>query len=242
MRYFRPDIRLPLEDEGGAERLGGLPFGLASDAWPTCTECGKSQSLLAQFAHHSDRLDLGREGRALLVFQCNHDAGMCDTWDAASGANACLVLEPEQLARAESAAPADLPPLDHCVIVAGWIEFTDAVTEEEAASFYDEASYLALNEDLVANVSTSTRLGGVPSWIQSPDESPRGWRYIGQLDSGYSFLTPPRETRSWISADPEGWEGRTHYGEGPNFGGGIAYLFLRSGDARPEVRMFWQCS
>lgn len=32
----------------------------------------------------------------------------------------------------------------------------------------------------------------------------------------------------WIEADEEGWEGRTHYGEGPNYGGGaIAYLFLK---------------
>lgn len=242
MRYFVPDLRLPEESEEGAERLGGLPFGLAARDWPVCGECGKPQSLLAQLAHHPKRLDLGRDGRTLLVFQCGNDPGMCDTWDAASGANACIVAEHGQLSRHESTLPPDSPPSDNAVIIAGWIARDDGVSEGDAASFYEDAKYFALDESILERVTTGMRLGGVPSWIQSPDEAPRGWRFIGQLDSGYSFLHPPQEARSWISPDPGAWEGRTHYGEGPNFGGGIAYLFLRDGNPRPEVRMFWQCS
>jgi hypothetical protein len=61
MRYFVPDIRMPdelppqcaLED-----KLGGLPWGLDPAGWPRCRDCGKSMSLLAQYAHHPERLDL----------------------------------------------------------------------------------------------------------------------------------------------------------------------------------------
>src|SRR4051812_31638522 len=112
MKYFVPDIRLidvPVADEPpppgwigrllgkraepvatvrspeGArapERLGGVPWGLPARLWPRCSQCGKSLSLLAQFDHHSERLDLGRPGRRLFVFHCAHKPGSCGTGEA----------------------------------------------------------------------------------------------------------------------------------------------------------------
>lgn len=241
MRYFVPDIRLPEESSSNIERFGGIPFGLATADWPLCAECGKSQSLLAQIAHHPDRLDLGRDGRTLFVFQCNHDPGMCDTWSATSGANACLVMEPEDLIEIPSPLPSDRPPLDNAVVIAGWIVREDSVSETEATGFYSDENFLELGEAVWRKVSTGTKLGSVPSWVQSPDEAPKGWRFIGQLDSAYSFLSMPDAARPWVKPDREAWEGRAAYADGPNFGGGIAYLFMAEGGSKPEVRMFWQC-
>lgn len=99
------------------DKFGGLPWGLESNLWPKCSNCGKSQSLLAQLLHDPVRLDLGREGRVLCVFQCNHDPGMCSTWEGGSGANASFVVEPEQLARGFAKLPPDTPLIENEVRV-----------------------------------------------------------------------------------------------------------------------------
>ncbi len=259
MRYYVPELAVLPDKEGlasmltglfskskhpspTAERLGGVPFGLPPSAWPKCTECGKYQSLLAQLAHHPDRLDLGRQGRMLLVFQCNHDPGMCATWDAFSGANACIVIEPEDIKDGPTPAPDDNLPNDHGVLITGWWARDDSISESELGAYFDETTYFERYEALNRTVTYSTRLGGVPRWIQSPNEAPKpDWRFLGQLDGTYSFLTPPKYSRPWISPDPENFEGRTHIGEGPNLGGGLAYLFMRENASRPDVVMFWQC-
>lgn len=178
-----------------------------------------------------------------MIFQCNQDPGMCATWEAFSGANACLVVEPEDLGDAETSVPADQPLIENCALVTQWHARTDPVSEDLADQFFVDATYLRLDPSLRAQVTWSTRLGGVPSWIQSPDEGPgTEWRFVGQLDSTYSFLQPPDPNPSWVAPDPEAYEGRTHLAAGPNFGdGGLAYLFLREGEQRPDVAMFWQC-
>ncbi|MBI3678357.1 MAG: hypothetical protein HY243_17235 [Proteobacteria bacterium] len=226
------------------ERLGGVPFGLPNALWPKCEECGKSQSLLAQFVHHPDRLDLGRDGRSLFVFHCNHDPGMCSDWEATSGANACIVIDREILQNTATPLPSDNPPIDDEVIIAGWIEKDDGLTIEETSRFMSEESLISLDESVLTKATASTKLGGVPYWIQSPDEAPKfGWTFLGQLDSTYSFLTVPIESRNWISKDRHGFEGRTHVGRGPNFGdGGVAYLFIQRNVDPPKVCMFWQCT
>lgn len=246
MRYFVPVLRLSVElpsQSGPEDKLGGLPWGLSRGLWPTCRECGKSQSLLAQFVHHPPRLDLGRPGRILSVFQCNHDPGMCATWEGGSGANACFVTEPEDLVPALAVLPHDSPPLEREARIVEWLERDDGIAEGDASLFFSSTEFFELPESEVAKPTWSTRLGGVPRWIQSPDESPTdGWIFIGQLDSTYSFLRAPNSTTSGIVEDHEKWEGRSHYCEGPNLGDdGIAYLFLRTTQSTPEGWFFWQC-
>ena len=95
MQYFVPDIRLTAElppQFNLEEKLGGIPWGLPPDRWPACADCGKPQTLLAQFVHHPMRLDLNREGRCLFVFHCTQNPGMCDSWRGGGGANACFVI------------------------------------------------------------------------------------------------------------------------------------------------------
>lgn len=246
MRYFVPDIRLAQELPAQSrfeDKLGGLPWGLPAKMWPICKDCGKSQSLLAQFEHSPERMDLGRTGRVLNVFQCNHDPGMCSTWEGGSGANACFVLEPEDLTASLTAAPSDDPPLEREARVVQWIERDDGIGPLETSAYFSGEKYFAMDHSQHEKATMSTRLGGVPFWIQSPDEAPAGeWQFIGQLDSSYSFITPP-QTASLIPEDQERWEGRTHVLDGPNFGdGGIAYLFVRGQRTKPEGWFFWQCT
>lgn len=247
MKYYIPDIRLTTELKQQThfeDKFGGLPWGLGSDRWPKCSDCGKSLSFLAQFQHHQDRIDLGRMGRALFVFQCNHTPGMCSTWEGGSGANACFVLEPDDMTEGICKQPDDYPLIENEVRVARWLERDDGIPTSDKQSFFDDDSFYALCDDVVEKVTTGTKLGSVPEWIQSPSEAPRGgWEFLGQLDSTHSFIKPPLTTVSWVETDEESWEGRTHYGEGPNYGGGgIAYLFLNKSKPLPEGWFFWQCS
>ena len=137
MRYFVPDICAAAEappETAAQDKFGGIPFGLGQVMWPTCKECGKSQSLLAQLTHDHRRLDLGRAGRVLFAFQCNHDPGMCATWDAQSGANACIIVEPEELGHALTDLPGDRPTVENEVRVLAWIEKDDGLPMSLAPS------------------------------------------------------------------------------------------------------------
>ncbi len=168
---------------------------------------------------------------------------MCSTWEGGSGANACFVTEPENLTGALSALPDDGPAVEREARILEWRVSDDGVSESDRASFFIDSAYLQLPEATRRAIPDFTRLGGVPSWIQSADETPQdGWRFIGQLDSTYTFLRAPTVEMDGVRKDEEGWKGRSHYCEGPNFGdGGIAYLFLRSGSGVPEGWFFWQC-
>jgi hypothetical protein len=252
MRYFVPEIRLASELPVQAciqDKLGGLPWGLAAGRWPRCSDCGKPQSLLAQFSHDASRLDLGREGRSLFLFQCDNNPGMCSTWKGGSGANACFVLEPEELSAAISELP-DRTPVDHEVRIIQWIEREDGLTSSQTPAFFDDAKWDALDEDmredLFLKAEPCTRLGGVPHWIQSAGEAPGdGWRFVGQLDSLYRFLTPPKSNEKGLRAvktDPKQPHLLTHFCDGPNFGdAGIGYIFLKDTGALPQGWFFWQC-
>lgn len=248
MLNYRPIRSLPADLETGVaavERLGGRPWGRPDERWPRCKICEGRQSLLAQLSHHPERLDLGAEGRMLFVFQCNNDPGMCDSWDGGSGANACFVLGAEQL----KGTPFDQPPGalgsdDHAVVISSWQVFDDGFDEATAKKFLTLTDCEDLPDSVLAHLSGSTHLGGVPWWIQNPAEAPGSdWTFVGQLDSYYSFHVPPKSEEPWISPDEKRYEGRTYIGSGPNFGdAGMGYIFLMNVQTRPEGWFFWQCS
>lgn len=99
MKYFVPNLESAKtfnSQNAFQEKLGGLPFGLPTELYPICKGCGNPMSLLAQFIHNEERLNLGKEGRILFVFQCN-DEGSCFVWDADSGANSCFIMEGKNL-------------------------------------------------------------------------------------------------------------------------------------------------
>jgi hypothetical protein len=244
MRYYVPDIDVPPDtpEDRFIEKFGGMPFGLRADAWPRCAVCSKSQSPLAQFSHHPERLDLGRDGRVLFVFQCNHDPGMCSTWEAFSGGNRCVIVEPEEVLSTPTLPPDDAPPLDTCVHVAGWIARDDPLTVSDAAAYAIPAAFWARHKTDLKTVTWSTRFGSVPRWLQDPEQHlMTNWRFLGQIDSNHSFLRPPTSMPYWVEPDAEHFEGRTHTCVGPNFCDGIAYIFFRLGEVgQPEAVMMWQ--
>lgn len=180
----------------------------------------------------------------MCVFQCDHDPGMCKTWDGHSGANACLILEPEELTSGLTELPADRPSVLREVRIVRWMERDDGILQADAPAFFTGSEYDSLSTEIQSRATWATRLGSVPAWIQSPDEGPgKDWRFLGQLDSGYSFYSPPKTSSQGVWEDPNRSEGRTHYCNGPNFGdAGIGYIFMRTDGHRPQGWFFWQCS
>jgi hypothetical protein len=68
MKYYIPDIDSSRPDALNYEKLGGTPVGLPPEKWTACKCCGKPQGFLTQFAHHAERLSLGREGRWVQIY------------------------------------------------------------------------------------------------------------------------------------------------------------------------------
>lgn len=244
MHYFTPQLRLASElppQSAPADKLGGLPWGLGAEAWPVCRQCGRSLTPIAQFLHHPQRLDLGREGRMLSVFQCSHHQdGGCESAVHGSGANACFVTEPEDILPHLSALPQDAPPLEREARVTGWAEHDDGVKQEDAVHFLSAEGLAEVSEYACEGVNPETRLGGAPYWIHGPDaDLTEGWRFIGQLMDYYEFQQKPglEPGEFWVE-DRE--EGEVYVCDGPNFGAGIAFLFLRETAGVPEGRFSWQ--
>ena len=249
MRYFVPDLdvrAIPPGSTDGLEKLGGLPEGLPAERHPRCAQCGGAMTLIALFEHHPDRLPLGREGRRLYIFMCDVDPGACSSWEIDSGANACLVVEPEDVDPSSPGEVAGAPVLEEAVIT-GWTGCDDGVDEGLRAQFFSDDAYFGsgedpgLPEDVIEQVAMETKLGGVPSWVQGAGEGPEDWDFLGQIDSQLRFRRPPRRIEPWMSpgADSE----VAYWGPGPNLGDcGIAYLFADRRRDPPAVAMFWQCS
>jgi hypothetical protein len=241
MRYFKPDLRLSAElppQNQPEDKLGGLPWGLPQDRWPLCEHCARPLALLAQFAHHPVRLDLGRAGRVLHVFYCNSE-DVCPSWEGGGGANACLVTEPEELGTGLTALPDEDARLETEARIVGWIERDDGISAADAPHFLTEA-FDDLPDALLKQPDPETKLGGVPSWVQYPETPGEGWRFAAQLSNYYKFLSRPTARVEGISESQR--EEGTYFCDGPNFGdAGSAYIFLRDGAGGPEGWLCWQC-
>lgn len=268
MRYFEPTLALGVllpPQTKLEEKFGGLPWGLPPTRWPTCATCEKPQSFIAQFMHDAERLDLGAPGRALFVFQCNHDPGGCETWAPRSGANACVFVDALDLTSGMTALPTKDTPLETEARVIGWNAHEDAVTETEASAFFDDATYAAIDDAVRQSVSINTKLGSVPLWAQGAGEGPEApFHFAAQFDFLHHFAGPapsaddvgctvttktgdrydhaqPRQKKAgappWITIDGDGY-----FCDGANYGdAGTAYVFVHPDALRPEGVFFWQC-
>lgn len=198
--YWRPELGPPVEPSHRAtlvDKLGGLPWGLPAERWPRCPECEGLLTLHAQLQHHAERLDLGRSGRVLFVFQCDHRPGLCETWSVSSTASVALVVEPEALQSGTTAAPEPTPLLSEVEVLA-WHPGSDPVDPARFEGLFDQGTY----DDIVgdADLLYGAKAGGVPVWIQSASEGPSApFRYVLQLAEGVS---------------------------GANYGSGLAYVFV----------------
>lgn len=202
------------------EKFGGIPFGLPTEKYPFCKKCGNPMSMLVQFVHHSERLDLAKDGRVLFIFQCNYK-GICSVWDADSGANSCFIIEPEDLTERTEKMPDGDSQLEKEFWILGWQEFDDGVAGKDVPAFFDETKYNEFEEDefeeMIENVTDTSRLGGVPYWVQYPEVPSGDWKFVGQLDDITGF----------------------------NFGdAGIGYIFIenvKDDSELPKGKFLWQC-
>jgi hypothetical protein len=134
------------------------------------------------------------------------------------------VVEPEELTSALSKTT-EVGPEDPEVVVLSWVEADDGIEPHEVDDYFDDEGLMSFSDEERDRAEPGTRIGSVPRWVQSANESPpKPWKFVMQivcnhtLDSGNDV-------------------------EGSNFGGdGTAYVVLqRKGAERPEGLMFWQC-
>lgn len=140
-------------------RIGGLPTAGADFTWPDCRYHRTPMQFTAQF-------DLG--DRLVLVFFCQQDPGLCDSWEADEGCNAVIVLSAEAAMTVattpEGIRPAPLAPMT--------LETAPRIAEDG----HD------VDESVTADGWTPIGIwGGEPYWIQD-DETPAGARFLAQLD------------------------------------------------------------
>lgn len=221
-------------------RFGGLPIGLAANKWPRCKECGVKMTFLFQMKHHLERLNLGREGRVLYLFQCETENN-CSTWDAEAGCNSVIIVEPEEWDDTPiTDVPQDETRMIPAIAVASW-----------------ESREQREKEDVW------THVGGNPIWIQGEEDLGTGYQFAAQLDFSLRVVVsdlselPIEETvehdgiRSyrlkvgrddyvWISASSS--TPNTYNCMFANFGdSGSGYVFVNPAEERATGRFIWQC-
>lgn len=228
---FIPGVTPPSQIEN---KFGGLPWGVSRERWPRCAHCGSIQSLLAQLRHDPPRLDLGRAGRILCVFQCArwHENG-CDSFDPSSGANACFVLEPEEL-RGDVPPPDTASHLAHLEThVLSWEPHVETLRAEFVDAYFDPTKWHSVPTDECYAISLDTKLGGIPFWGNvGPSDMPVGnWRFVLQMRD-YHYIPGEKSevAAAYLSAMNmpalrdelrPGWNLPW-----ANFGQGVGYVFL----------------
>ena len=120
----------------------------------------------------------------------------------------------------------DDPPLDREVRIAGWIPVADPISEEDAPKYLDRRLVGAQPLD----PDPGTRLGGSPFWHIDPD-IPEGYTFAGQFAERHELWGDPPAGDPDVQPHPQGFTL-----DGPNFGGGVAMLFLKGG----EGAFLWQ--
>ncbi|MRG28825.1 hypothetical protein [Laceyella tengchongensis] len=229
------------------DQYGGRPWGLPEALWPSCPDCGRAMPLLAQFAHHPERIDLGREGRRVYLFLCQNEEDHCYE------EHAFVFLEAEQCTGRWTERPTSASALLPSVTVVGWREKEDGISPEDYVRFFQR-----LEEGGKACPSLpemETKLKGTPTFIQKPGGDAA--TFAGQIDCflkvidnippelwrkdqlGRSIYQSPTEGPLFMSRSKE--EGIA-YLDFVNFGdSGMGYFFIRPDRERPEGSFFWDC-
>lgn len=267
MKYFVPTLALgalsPPQSQL-TDKFGGLPWGLPASRWPLCAECGNPQTHLATFTHSAGRLDLGAEGRTVLVFQCGHSPNEtdCENYTAGSGANAVVFLDAHELGSGLTVPPAPGTPKQIEMRVTEWGEQHDLVTPEMEPSFLCGDSYWQddeATEIVSASVADGAKLGSVPAWIQGGAGTDPAFRFVAQLGYAYHF-SDPMPTADAAGATISRWNkgerkpqvnqptnpdpdlrGEIYVSDITLLRYGSGYLFINTDLITPQGLFLWQC-
>jgi hypothetical protein len=144
------------------DKFGGLPWGLPRARWPRCGHCRAPLSFLSQLIHDPERLDLGRPGRHLLAFQCDAE-NKCPEYEGGSGANAVVLLEPEEVEPRLTAPP------------------------HPEMTIHTETRVLRWKACKRLGNTEKTLLGGEPHWFQNEEPPPPPYRFVLQMQFSYEF-------------------------------------------------------
>jgi hypothetical protein len=256
---FYPGVLMP-KQKTLEDKLGGFPWRFPKERWPVCGFCKKPMSFLAQFRHHPERLDLGKDGRVLFLFECfGHQTNLEDSCQR------CFVLEEYQLT--QGLTHLDIPIHVHFELrVTEWKLEEEPVSLEEWKRHNDFETSIRVpweeTEDFICRLCHETKLGGVPAAIQQYELA--GYAFLGQLE-GTVFLPFPedgpntetflelcREYHQWsrkISSDtldPVPWMDIQTGQEGfpeivTSYGYGTCLIFKKEGTDPPEAAFLWDC-
>lgn len=205
-------------------KLGGNPVFVSHIEQPICQHCGQKMDFIGQIRLDAP-LPLSDRYQIAYIFMCPgqyDERGWleCPTFTPLSGANVVLLQVDSGLALVPETA-ARCP--DYLMT------FTPAQEPDVDISDFD------LNEDLYMQVAETSKIGGVPAWIQN-NETPscphcgKSMRFVAQIDAALDGPLPVDTTQ---------WE-RYHF---LDFGDvGIGYVFICPDDCSPTGAFLWQCT
>lgn len=266
MKIYRPIFSLGVlmpEQAKLEDKIGGYPWGFPQNLWPYCISCKKPMNFFAQFCHHPQRLDLGKKGRALYLFQC--DKLPCGFDDSCQQ---CFVLEAHELTSGITPPP-ESTFIETELRIPEWITQEEDVTLEMWELCTHPEAYFKVSHDefneFWDKVYCDTKLGGVATTSQIYDFS--GFTFLGLINGGVEISLPEtisnREVLYHMGCDYNYWGSRsekspfpkkpgvpryiTIYPDGrekicSEIGYGAAVICRKNGQSdKPEICFFWDC-
>jgi hypothetical protein len=206
-------------------KCGGQPVFVSDEIQPICSSCGQKMLFLAQIPLDAP-FRLSNRYRMAYIFMCPGKFDQrgwleCKTWMAFSGANSVILQE-------------DGGQTTVAAFVSPYPDYAVTLTLEQEPNLDVGERIPGIDEAMYEQVFSTTKLGGVPHWLQN-NETPtcpsclRPMRFIGQLAA---------ELDGPLPASPSGW-GSYHFFD---FGDvGIGYLFLCEHEAlQSHAAFLWQ--
>ncbi|MCX4689562.1 YwqG family protein [Kitasatospora purpeofusca] len=221
----------PVAADATVTRIGGVPLAPPGTPWPSCGDCGGPMQFLAQivldWSGAAATGGPGQQDRLLVLFACQNRPGVCQDWEARSGANLALVLPAQGLVPIPLPVPTDLdqgedydPDEDEDeVLLLGATRAAEPQVFPDASDFDSARAAWAARTGRPRN-HVLGQLNGTPAWLQY-DQTPscatcaEPMRLAVQLQEGPDPLTAM------------------------NFGSGRAYAFTCS--ACTDAAFLWQC-
>jgi hypothetical protein len=203
-------------------KLGGKPVFISHLENPICKHCGQSMDFIGQIPLDKP-INFSKRFKMAYIYMCPGKFDSrgwleCDTFQAFSGSNAVLLQE-------------DLGQIIIPDIKPSIVDYSIKITPVQEPNI-DTSDYENFH-DLVVEVKMTTKIGGVPAWIQN-NENPicpvchKPLRFVAQIDS---------ELDGPLPADPTHWSEYNTY----NFGdAGMGYVFICENDCLENGAFLWQ--